>query len=216
MTATPLSRMPMPDASHSGAADFSLDYGARHVQLRLELPAYDERNGTLEMMTKMISTRRRAVAMAAVTCFSVLYATSCTTTRILPATSGSGQQAASLGPSLVIERFLQAANANDLDTMAQLFGTKEGPFSKLVPSKKEVDDRMFTFATVLRHTDFQVKGEGDPVSGRRNEAKNINVEITRKDAKLTVPFRMVQYKNSWLIEDLCLNKLTSTRTTCEN
>jgi hypothetical protein len=161
---------------------------------------------------KTISARRHAVAfMTSVLCAGASMAGCATKT--LPA---SGTQAAAIGPSLVIERFLQAANANDLDTMAQIFGSKDGPFGKVVNSKKEVDDRMFTFATILRHTDFEIKGEGDPVSGRRNEAKNIIVEITRRDGKVTVPFRMVQYKNSWLIEDLCMNKLTSARSSCEN
>jgi hypothetical protein len=138
--------------------------------------------------------------------------TGCATKTVAP--SQSAMNGASIGPSLVIERFLQAANAKDLDTMAQIFGTTDGPFNRM-GSKKEIDDRMFTFATVLRHTDFEIKGEGDPVSGRRDEAKNILVEISRGDDKVVVPFRMVQYKNSWLIEDLCMNKLTGTRSTCE-
>jgi hypothetical protein len=133
--------------------------------------------------------------------------TACVTKTVVPEASSGGE---TLGPSLVIERFLRAANGNDLDTMAKLFGTKDGPYDR-IGSKKEIDDRMFTFATVLRHTDFRIKGEGDPVSGRRNEAKNILIEIALKDGTITVPFTLVKYKNSWLIEDLCLARLTNVR-----
>lgn len=142
--------------------------------------------------------------------FAMTLTTSCVTKTIAPEPSGGE----TIGPSLVIERFLRAANGNDLDTMAKLFGTKDGPFDRM-GTKKEIDDRMFTFATVLRHTDFRIKGEGDPVSGRRNEAKNIMTEIALRDGTVTVPFTVVKYKNSWLIENLCLTRLTNVRqTTC--
>jgi hypothetical protein len=35
-----------------------------------------------------------------------------------------------LAPAMVVERFLRAANSNDLDTMARLFGTRAGPIAQ--------------------------------------------------------------------------------------
>ncbi|MEO5511926.1 MAG: hypothetical protein ABIS27_14950 [Longimicrobiales bacterium] len=133
---------------------------------------------------------------------------------LVAACASSGTPASSesnrLGATLVVERFLRAANAKDLDTMAELFGTKEGPFNRM-GSKKENDDRMFIFATVLKNSASMIKGEGDPVSGRRDEAFNLLVEVTQNQRKTTVPFPMVQYKNGWLIEQFDLEKLTSPR-----
>jgi hypothetical protein len=124
--------------------------------------------------------------------------------------SASSSEGSRLGATLVVERFLRASNANDLDTMAQLFGDREGPFNRM-GSKKENDDRMFVLATVLRHTASQIKGEGDPVSGRRDEAFNLMVELTQNQRKTTLPFRMVRYKGSWLIEDIPITMLTNPR-----
>lgn len=164
------------------------------------------------MTTRPSRSMRRVVACMLLSAGAALTA-SCVTKTIAPDQSGGGE---TLGPSLVIERFLRAANGNDLDTMAKLFGTKDGPYDRM-GSKKEIDDRMFTFATVLRHTDFRIKGEGDPVSGRRSEAKNIMTEIALKDGTVTVPFMVVRYKNSWLIEDICIARLTNVRlTTCNS
>ncbi len=119
-------------------------------------------------------------------------------------------ETSTLGATLVVERFLRAANANDLDQMAELYGTREGPFNRM-GSKKEIDDRMFVMATVLRHSASVIKGEGDPVSGRRDEAVNLMVELTKRDQKITIPFQMVRYRNSWLVENFPFDKLTNPR-----
>ena len=72
---------------------------------------------------------------------------------ILPACAGatSGESGPALAPPMVIERFLRAANQNDLDTMSRLFGTEQGPVAEQWP-KKEQDDRLFLIASMLRHT----------------------------------------------------------------
>src|SRR3990172_649691 len=71
-----------------------------------------------------------------------------------------------LAPAMVVERFLRAANTNDLDTMGRLFGTRAGPVAER-DSRKELDDRMFVLASVLRHTDYQILNE-QIVPGRRH------------------------------------------------
>ena len=47
---------------------------------------------------------------------------------------------ATLATSLVIEQFLRAVNAKDLDTMARLFGTRDGSIRNRDP-KQQVEDR---------------------------------------------------------------------------
>jgi hypothetical protein len=73
-----------------------------------------------------------------------------------------------LAPAMVVERFLRAANSNDLDTMARLFGTRDGAVAQR-ESQKDADDWMFALASVLRHTDYQILNE-QIVPGRRQEA----------------------------------------------
>ena len=126
------------------------------------------------------------------------------------ASGGAGAMSTSgLAPSMVIERFLKAANSNDLDTMASLFGDKEGPWSTTV-SKKDADDRLYTIATILRHTDYKVQAE-QIVPGRREEAIRLPVELTVKDKRHVLPMTLVRYQNGWLIEHIPLEIITNAR-----
>jgi hypothetical protein len=77
------------------------------------------------------------------------------------------QSASGFGPALTIERFLQAASAvaqlneaqgqgaaqmaDEIETMARLFGTSDGPILERDP-RDEVEQRMFLIARILQHT----------------------------------------------------------------
>jgi len=110
----------------------------------------------------------------------------------------------------VVERFLRAANSNDLDTMASLFGTLDGPVAQR-ESRKDADDWMFTLATVLRHTDYQILNE-QIVPGRRQEATQLVVRLVSGEARYELPFTLVQSKrNGWLIEKEPVELMTNRR-----
>jgi hypothetical protein len=115
-----------------------------------------------------------------------------------------------LAPAMVVERFLRAANSNDLDTMASLFGTLDGPVAQR-ESRKDADDWMFTLATVLRHTDYQILNE-QIVPGRRQEATQLVVRLVSGEARYELPFTLVQSKrNGWLIEKVPVELMTNRR-----
>jgi hypothetical protein len=116
----------------------------------------------------------------------------------------------SVGPALVVEQFMRAANARNLDAMARLFGTAKGPITALYP-KAEVEQRMALFADELKHQDFEVTSE-QMVPGRSDEARQLTVRIKKDDKNYSVPFTLVRYKdNSWLIEQFRLDVLTGPR-----
>jgi hypothetical protein len=118
----------------------------------------------------------------------------------------------SFAPALTVERFLRATNQRDLDTMASLFGTRDGPVSRQW-SRREVDERMLIFATVLRHQDYSITGE-QIVPGRREEAVQLNVRVVTQNGNIAeVPFTLVRTRrdSSWLIESFALDALTRAR-----
>lgn len=129
----------------------------------------------------------------------------CASRTIAPVATADG----AIGPAMVIERFLQAANSNDLDTMASLFGTRDGPISG---TPKQVDDRMFVLASILRHTDYRIVSE-QIVPGRRDVATQLNVNITVGGGdQVEVPFTLVQAKRGgWLIEQIAVERITQRR-----
>ena len=129
------------------------------------------------------------------------------------ACAGSPQRTgvdSSVGPAMTIERFLRATNQNDLDTMASLFGNRDGPVTR-VWSEKEVDERMLIFTSVLRHTDYQIVGE-EVVAGRRGEATQLNVQMVIQGDSVQVPFTLVRTGNqNWLIENIGIERVTRRR-----
>ena len=126
------------------------------------------------------------------------------------------------GPSLVIERFLQAASAvtqlssaqgqgaaemaDEIETMARLFGTSDGSILERDP-RDEVERRMFLIAQILEHTDYTLAGER-AVPGRSREAIEVNVRLTNAGGTVNVPFTVVQSGNEWLIENIALDAVT--------
>ena len=128
---------------------------------------------------------------------------------------------------LSLERFLQAANARDLEGMARLFGTQNGPawdtgstfgcmFKKIgswfgsspCVKKRDVEIRMDAIAQVLRHEDYRVVQE-EPVAGRLNDALRIVVDLTVNGGNVPgVPFVMVRAgEGQWLVEEIDLQKV---------
>lgn len=130
----------------------------------------------------------------------------------LAACGGSSQYqppaSASPGPSLVVERFLQAANGNDLDTMTQLFGTATKGIVEL-DGRQQAEQRMYVLASLLRHSDFAMQGQR-VVPGRRDEAAEVIVQLTIEDEPVVVPFVVVRRKGGgWVIERVDVTAITN-------
>ena len=133
-----------------------------------------------------------------------LLAAGCTSSSVVP---GPAQAVA---PTLIVEQFLRAVNAGDLDTMARLFGTREGSITER-DSREQVDNRMFAIASVLRHEDYRIEGE-QIVPGRRDEATQLLVRLTFPDRDVVVPFTMVITDDrTWMIEQIAIERVTQAR-----
>ena len=127
---------------------------------------------------------------------------------LVSACAGATRRDPAVPPSLTIERFLRAANENDLDTMISLFGTRDGSVRGQW-SKQEADQRMFLLANVLRHTDYTI-GPEQIVPGRRDEAAQFTVRlVTQRDGTLQVPMTLVWSRDrQWLVENIPVDRIT--------
>lgn len=115
-----------------------------------------------------------------------------------------------VAPMLAVERFLNAVNTNDLDTMARLFGTRDGSILKR-DRRADVETRMYALASILKHKDYVVEGEGI-VPGRLGEAVELMVRMAVEEREVTVPFIVVQTKNDgWMIEQIGIERITAGR-----
>jgi len=146
-------------------------------------------------------------ALAALCLTTIALSTACVTKTVMPENVAPSSAAGGVAATMTIERFLKAVNQNDIDTMASLFGTRDGSVTKTW-SKKEVDTHMFLISSILRHADYNIAGE-QIVPGRRDEATQYNVRMMIKRDTTIVPFVVVRSKSqAWLIESICLNRVT--------
>lgn len=114
----------------------------------------------------------------------------------------------SAGPTLVVERFLQAANTNDLYTMTQLFGTSRRTIDQL-ESRERAERRMQVLASLLRHDDYTVQGQR-AVPGRLNDATELLIELKTSERTVVVPHLVVRRRGGgWIIERIDIETLTA-------
>jgi hypothetical protein len=132
---------------------------------------------------------------------------------------------------LSVERFLQAANDRDIESMGRLFGTADGPildtggtfgcFFKKIGSwfgghactpRRDVEVRLDAIARVLRHQDYRIMRE-EAVAGRLNDATRVFVELTVNGDKVPdIPFVVVRASGGqWLVEEVDLERVMAGR-----
>ena len=112
-----------------------------------------------------------------------------------------------VAPALSVERFLQAVNADDYESMARLFGTYDGPIEG---DRMEVELRMATIAEILRHQDYEIVSERRP-PGREGPTRRISVDLRVGNRVIRdVGFTVVQSESGgWLVEQIELEKVTA-------
>lgn len=153
---------------------------------------------------------------------AVLLAAACATSQPLPP---AGEDA---GPLRAAERFLDAANRQDLDALAHAFGTRGGSIADTggglgcglrrvaswlgaadrCPTRQEVEVRMYAIAAVLRHDGYVVTA-AEKVPGRDRPVTRISLEIRRGERiHRDVGVFVMRTSSGWLVESVELEKIT--------
>jgi hypothetical protein len=146
----------------------------------------------------------------------------------------SGSRSSTVAPvaaQLSVERFLQAANERDFDSMGRLFGTSQGSametgstfgcFFKKIGSwfggsactkKVEVELRMDAIASIIRHDDYRIAAE-ESVAGRTSPARRVLVDLTIEGQRVSaMPFIVVRTSEGrWLVEQVPLERIMAAR-----
>ena len=126
----------------------------------------------------------------------------CTSQRVV------NQSQFQIAPALTVERFLQAANTRDLETMSRLFGTDDGPIGDR-RSRVEVELRMDVIAEILTHDDYEIISERR-VPGAEVPSNRIGVDLLLPSGTTVqdVGFTVVESDDGWLINVIELVKIT--------
>lgn len=166
----------------------------------------------------MTTVRRSRVAGVLL----ALAAAGCTTT-----VYQSPAPAAAVAPQLTVERFLQAANARDVDALSRLFGTVDGPmgdtgstfgcfFKKIgswfggtaCRSRSDVEIQLDAIARVLQHQDYRIDRE-ESVAGRPNPTRRVFVDLRQGNRTIQdLAFEVVRTGDGrWLVERVPLDRV---------
>ena len=115
-------------------------------------------------------------------------------------------------PALTVERFLQAVNARDLETMARLFGDDDGPIGD-GGRRTEVELRMDLLAEILQHDNYEIVSERR-VPGAETLSRRVGVDMdiliprgttTVRDVGFTV---VLESPDRWLVNLIDVTKIT--------
>lgn len=164
----------------------------------------------------------RPVGGFLVHCSTALLAAACATSPPLP------PAAEDAGPLRAAERFLDAANRQDLDALAHTFGTHRGSIADTggglrcglrrvaswlraadrCPTRQEIEVRMHAIAAVLRHDVYDVTS-ADQVPGRDRPVTRVSVEVRREERiHRDVGVFVIRTSSGWLVESVELEKIT--------
>lgn len=143
--------------------------------------------------------------------------------------SGPGTPAPGVTPALSAGSFIQAVQASDLDGMARIFGTADGPIADTGSSlgcafrrmgswirlsnrcltRVDVELRMNAIALILRHDQHTV-GREEPVPGRDRPTVRVWVALTRGGQPLPeLPLTLVRARSGrWMVEQIDLERIT--------
>lgn len=122
---------------------------------------------------------------------------------------GSGNLApAPATPEATVEQFLTAANASDLNAMATLWGTENGPESATQTMKPEIrHQRLEIMQRLLKSDSHQITA-----TNQSNPMRPVlTVAMNQGTRRYAVPFTMVQSRaGGWLITDIDLSSAMPT------
>jgi hypothetical protein len=142
-------------------------------------------------------------------------------------TQSAPNAVAPVAAQLSVERFLQAANQRDVESMGRLFGTASGPlgdtggsfgcfFKKIgswfggsaCSSRVDVELRMDAIASVVQHRDYRIVRE-EPVAGRTSPTRRVIVDFDMGNRTVNAaPFVVVQTgEGRWLVQEVPLETM---------
>lgn len=143
----------------------------------------------------------------------LLTAGACTTrtTVVPPTTTPTRANAAQATPRQALETFLNAANAQDLQAMASVWGDKDGSVQASGKmGREEIEKREIIMMCYLRHDKYRVVSDAPAVDNERV----LGVELTKGRMSRTSSFNLASDGSRWYVRsanlealrDLCAEK----------
>ncbi len=107
-------------------------------------------------------------------------------------------------PEVTLSRFMSAVQANDLVSMSQLWGTKDGPAAQRM-ERAELNQRLTVMQIMLKHERYEITADVSAV-GLDDETRAYQLRLTRLGCQVDVPFQLIRVGEGWLVSIIDLTQ----------
>ena len=115
-------------------------------------------------------------------------------------------------PEVTLSRFMSAVQANDLLSMGQLWGTKDGP-AVLKMERAELNQRLTVMQIMLKHERYEITADV-LTTGLDDETRAYHLRLMRLGCQVDVPFQLVRLGEGWLVSVIDLTQAGNPARAC--
>lgn len=117
-----------------------------------------------------------------------------------------------LDPEVTLSRFMSAVQANDLVSMSQLWGTKDGPAARKM-ERAELTQRLTVMQIMLQHEQYEITADVS-AAGLDDRTRAYQLRLRRLGCQVDVPFQLVRVGEGWLVSVIDLTQAGNPARTC--
>ncbi len=117
-----------------------------------------------------------------------------------------------LDPEVTLSRFMSAVQANDLVSMSQLWGTKDGLAERKM-ERAELNQRLTVMQIMLKHERYEITADVS-IAGLDDKTRAYRLRLMRLGCQVDVPFELVRVGEGWLVSVIDLTQAGNPARAC--
>ncbi len=117
-----------------------------------------------------------------------------------------------LDPEVTLSRFMSAVQANDLVSMSQLWGTKDGLAARKM-ERAELNQRLTVMQIMLQHERYEIMPDL-LTAGLDDKTRAYHLRLMRLGCQVDVPFELVRVGEGWLVSVIDLTQAGNPARAC--
>lgn len=117
-----------------------------------------------------------------------------------------------LDPEVTLSRFMSAVQANDLVSMSQLWGTKDGLAARKM-ERAELNQRLTVMQIMLKYDRYEITADVS-TAGLDDKTRAYHLRLFRLGCQVDVPFELVRVGGGWLVSVIDLTQAGNPARAC--
>ncbi len=117
-----------------------------------------------------------------------------------------------LDPEVTLSRFMSAVQADDLVSMSQLWGTKDGLAERKM-ERAELNQRLAVMQIMLKRERYEITADV-LTAGLDDKTRAYHLRLMRLGCEVDVPFELVRVGEGWLVSVIDLTQAGNPARAC--